>query len=384
MGLISGTSADGIDAAIVEIEKSPASFPPFSLRLLCFITLPIPQEIHSQIISCSESGSTHDICQLNFHLGELFAQATMAVIKKAGLRTKEVELIGSHGQTIQHLPPLTSKIGSTLQIAEPAIIAHKTGITTVADFRVGDMAAFGQGAPLLPLLHYHLFSVPGKNVGVINIGGISNASFLSENVESNSVLAFDTGPGNMIIDSLTQKYFDRPYDKDGQLAAEGETNSSLLNNLMQHPFLVKKPPKSTGREEFGASFTEEIIRQKKLMKISDKDILHTVTEFTARSIASNCWSFFSSNLDQVWICGGGVKNSLLMRLLVKEFSPIPVKSTAVFGVNPDALEAMGFAYLAYRTIEGLPGNLSPVTGAREAMVLGKIVPGKNYTKTLIS
>lgn len=370
VGLMSGTSADGVDAALIEIEESA---PP---KLLCFITLPIPDDLRQRLFACSTSANTVEICQLNFLLGELFAEATLGVIRKTDLNPEQIDLIGSHGQTICHLPPQQGIIGSTLQIAEPSVIAQKTGICTVADFRGADMAVGGQGAPLLPILHHRLFSVPDKNIGVVNIGGISNITYLPGSMNENEVMAFDTGPGNMIIDALTQKLFDCPYDKNGSLASQGKTNPTLLYELLQHPYLTRKPPKSTGREEFGIAFTEYLVQRANELKISHPDLLHTATEFTARSVAGNCRSFLPDNIDRLWICGGGVRNSLLMGLLQKVFSPVPVKSSSNCGIDPDALEAMGFAYLAYRTIQGLPGNLPSVTGAKQAVVLGKIVPGK--------
>lgn len=365
VGLISGTSADGIDAALVELEQSS---PP---KLLCFITYPIPDKIRTRIFDCSDSGDTKNICELNFELGELFAQAAKAVIGKAGIVPEQVDLIGSHGQTIYHLPPKPSSIGSTLQIAEPSVIAHRTGIKTIADFRSADMAAGGQGAPLLPLLHHRLFATSGKNVAVINIGGIANVTYLPGSMKEDEVTAFDTGPGNMVIDALTQKLFNRPFDENGRLAASGKTDKSKLAELMGHPYLVKNPPKSTGREEFGAVYTENLLANKQ--NITDMDLLHTVTEFTAVSIVQACRSYLPGGIVMVWVCGGGAQNNLLMGLLEQEFSPAPVKSSIEFGVDPDALEAMGFAYLAYRTYHNLPGNLPSVTGAKKAVVLGKVV-----------
>jgi anhydro-N-acetylmuramic acid kinase len=353
-----------VDAVLVELEQSS---PP---KLLCFITYPIPDQIRTHIFDCSETGDTKDICELNFQLGELFAQAAIAVIQKAGLSPEQVDLIGSHGQTVRHLPPKSASTGSTLQIAEPSVIAHRTGIKTIADFRVADMAVGGQGAPLLPLLHHRLFAMAGKNVAVINIGGIANVTYLPASMKEDEVSAFDTGPGNMVIDNLTRKLFNRPYDENGHLAAGGKTDKSKLDELMGHPYLTICPPKSTGREEFGAVFTEGLLANKQ--NIPDMDLLHTVTEFTASSIAQGCRSYLPGGLDMVWICGGGAQNNLLMGLLEKEFSPAPVKSSIEFGVDPDALEAMGFAYLAYRTYHNLPGNLPSVTGAKEAVVLGKV------------
>ena len=366
VGLISGTSADGVDAALVEIEQSS---PP---KLLCFITFPIPEKIRTRIFDCSDTGDTHNICELNFELGELFSQAALAVIGKAGIKPEQVDLIGSHGQTVRHLPPKPGQTGSTLQIAEPSVIAHKTGIKTIADFRTADMAAGGQGAPLLPLLHHRLFATPAQNVAVINIGGIANVTYLPGSMNEDEVAAFDTGPGNMVIDYLTRKLFNRPYDENGRLAASGKTDKKLFDELMGHPYLGKHPPKSTGREEFGGLFTEALLANKQ--NIPDIDLLHTVTEFTAHSIAQSCRSYLPGGLDMVWICGGGAQNNLLMELLGGEFSPAPVKSSIEYGVDPDALEAMGFAYLAYRTNHNLPGNLPSVTGANKAVVLGKVVP----------
>lgn len=371
VGLMSGTSVDGVDAALIEIEE-PA--PP---KLLCFTTLSIPDDLRSRLFACFVSANAAEICRLNFLLGELFAEAVLDVIRKAGLKPEQVGLIGSHGQTIYHIPPHQGRSGSTLQIAEPSVIAQKTGISTVADFRGADMAVGGQGAPLLPILHHRLFAVPDKNVGVVNIGGISNITYLPGSMKENEVMAFDTGPGNMVIDALAQKLFDSPYDKNGELASRGKTNSFLLEELLQHPYLIRKPPKSTGREEFGIAFTENMVQRANELKLSHSDLLHTATEFTARSIAENCLSFLPDKIDQLWVCGGGVRNCVLMKLLQKAFAPVPVKSSNQCGVDPDALEAMGFAYLAYRTVRGLPGNLPSVTGATNAVVLGKIIPGRN-------
>ncbi len=380
IGLISGTSLDGIDAALIEVEGR-------SLQLLKFETYPYPAPLGRQLLAVSApgGGSTEEICRLNVLLGELFAQAALKLIAKAKLKPNHIQLIGSHGQTIQHLPSPVEQLGyqlrCTLQLGEAAVIAQRTGITTVADFRPADLAAGGQGAPLLPLLHYRLFQGQ-ENLIVQNIGGISNLTYIPAQGKLKDVIAFDTGPGNMLLDGLMQ-YYSRgrqSYDHNGIQAAKGKLCQPLLDELLQHPYLGKAPPKTCGREEFGNPLLKQIIKQGKKYKLSAEDVLHSATAFSAQTIlqAYRDFIFPRAAVKKVLVCGGG-RHNLAVMFFLQGGLDIPIVPVDDYGVCGDALEAMGFALLAYETICGRSGNLPAATGAQQAVTLGKIVWGKNYS-----
>jgi len=371
VGLMSGTSADGIDAALVEIRGYGLDT---RIKLIKFITYPFPEDVRKRIFGIFSPTicSVDDICQMNFILGELFAQAALEVIKQARLNTSEVDLIGSHGQTISHLP----NSGATLQIGEPAVIAYRTGIVTIGDFRVADMAAGGQGAPLVPYVDFLLLRDEVKSRAIQNIGGISNVTVLPAGGNLEDVLAFDTGPGNMIIDEVVRLVTNgqRNYDPDGQMASEGKSDGNILQKLLSHPFIHRQPSKTTGREEFGAKFAQKLFDEARKNGIRDTDLLATVTAYTAESIYMNYSLFILPEYDvtEVLVCGGGLRNLTLMKLLREKFSPIPVKSVEDYGIMSDAKEAIAFAVLANETIHGNPGNVPSATGAERAVVLGKL------------
>ena len=391
IGLISGTSVDGIDAVIVDISEEMSNNDMVHLEVLGFAMYPYPDGVRERILAISVPGhgSVEQICHLNAYLGELFARAAVQIAAETGISLQDIEVIGSHGQTIQHLPRPTNEyditVNSTLQIGEASIIAERTGITTVADFRPRDLAAGGQGAPFAPYAHYLLFRHPTKQRMITNIGGISNLTYIPAGASAEQVIAFDTGPGNMILDQLVTQFTGgaMTYDHDGKLAAQGQCQRDLLSWMMTHPYLERKPPKSTGREEFGEPYVSRLYEQSRALGISENDLLATATVFTAETIVHSYAAFLPSekwtqkNLDLIF-CGGGVKNQTLMTLLQQRFAPIPISTVEQLQISSDALEAITFALLARATMLGRPSNLPSVTGARRPVVLGKIVPGSRF------
>ena len=376
-GLMSGTSADGVDCAIVDIG-------PHAVDVLAFHTFPYPRSVRAGILALSSgrAASLQDVCHLNVVVGELFASAVTTLSARSGIALASLDLIGSHGQTVCHVPRgrrfRGRRLGSTLQIGEPSVIAERTGVTTVADFRPRDMAAGGQGAPLVPYADYVLFRDPRKGRAVQNIGGIANVTYLPAGCGLGDVLAFDTGPGNMVMDRLTSLATAgrSQYDAGGRLAARGAVNERLLAELMAHPFLRRRPPKSTGREEFGHHFSDAVYKRAGKEGVRPLDILATATAFTARSIALAYRRHLPGGVDEVIVCGGGARNGTLVGMLREELRPALVKFTDDFGINADAKEAVSFAILARETLRGVANNVPLATGAANGVVLGKIVPGR--------
>ncbi len=369
VGLMSGTSADGIDAALVEVEGAG---PGTRVQLLAFQTLGMPDELRRGVFSLfGVSASLDELCQLNFALGDAFGQAALEVIAAAGLAPAEVDLIGSHGQTVRHLPKGTP--ASTLQIGEPAVIAQRTGIPTIADFRTADMALGGQGAPLVPLVDALLFSHGLRGRAMLNIGGIANTTILPAGGEAEQAWAFDLGPGNALIDGAAAHFSQgrERCDRDGQGAAAGQVKEMVLAELMAHPFLQLPPPKSTGREQFGAALLGELFANHRL---EPADWLATLTAFTARSIADGLARFALNRtaVDEVWVSGGGAHNPVLMAQLREALPGLRVGGLDELGISVDAKEAVAFAVLANETLMGRPGNLPAATGASRPAVLGKI------------
>lgn len=381
IGLISGTSTDGVDAALVEIAGRGLDS---RLRLLRFATYPYPRELRAQLVRLTHDGRVEDLSRLNAYVGELFARAAIRIAKEAGLPLSQIDLIGSHGQTICHQPvPFKMggmKIRSTLQIGEPSIIAERTGITTVADFRPRDMAAGGEGAPLTPYLHYILFHNPNRPRLVVNIGGISNVTYLPCDAGLENILAFDVGPGNMLMDGIVQHRTNgrRAMDRGGAMARRGRIHERLLSELLRHPFLHHSPPKTTGRELFGQAMIERVVRRAKVLRLNQWDLMATVTTFTARSIsrAYEKFIFQKGGVEEVIVGGGGTRNPTLMQFLQEAFGPIPVYTFEKFDLDSRALEAMAFALFAYGTIQSEPNNVPSATGAERPVVMGKIVPGR--------
>ena len=381
IGLMSGTSLDGVDAALVRLRGHGTAT---RVELVAFATFPYPPAVRRLVARVSDAGTgTVDlVCRANVLLGELFAEAAVGVAGRAGVPMRRVALIGSHGQTIHHLPAPARlagrRVAATLQVGEPSIIAERTGVTTVADFRPRDMACGGQGAPLVPYVDYLLFRHRSRGRVLLNIGGIANVTCLPPACRPEQVVAFDTGPGNMLLDALTRRLTNgrRSYDRDGAMAARGTVSEPLLSWLMRHRYLRRPPPKSTGRELFGEPFVGRLLAR--AVALSAEDTLATAAAFTAESIADAVRRFLRplGPVDEVIASGGGCHNPAVMARLAEAVAPVPVLASDGFGIGVDAKEAVAFAVLAHETVAGRPGNLPSATGAGRAAILGKIVPGR--------
>ena len=379
LGLMSGTSADGIDVALVHISGPPAAP---RARLVNFAAFPYPPAVRGTVLRLANGAatSTREISQLNFRLGELFADAALRACHNFHVLPRRISLIGSHGQTVYHQgapsPFLGARVSSTLQLAEPALIAERTGITTIADFRPADIAAGGQGAPLVPFVDYLLYRHPRRGRVALNIGGIANLTVLPAAAQPKNVFAFDTGPGNMIIDALAA-HFTRGrlrYDRDAQLARRGHLLPKLLTELLAHRFFRMAPPKTAGREEFGALYVGRLIATAKRRRIRPADLIHTVTAFTSVSIARAFKNFIfpRARVNDLIISGGGARNPLLVAYLVALLPSLKIISADEFGVPGDAKEAFAFAVLAYEAWHQHANNLPSATGAHHPAVMGKI------------
>jgi anhydro-N-acetylmuramic acid kinase len=375
IGLMSGTSADGVNVAIIDIHKNKAD-------ILAFDTYAYSPFLRRRILDLGEQKPcpAADISDLNVLIGEVFTDAVVKLCKKSRISLRTIDLIGSHGQTIYHNPSGRQLDGrlirSTFQIGEPSIIAQRTGITTVADFRPADMAAGGEGAPLVPFADYFLFKNKKRSRAVQNIGGIANVTYLPADCRLEDIIAFDTGPGNMIIDRLAYiiSKGKLKYDKDGLIASKGRINTTILNQLLRHPYFIRKPPKSTGREEFGKIFCDKLFRKAENKSLSFPDMLATATAFTAVSIARAYKQFLPVIPDEVILCGGGAHNKTLVKLLQQNLPGATILRSDNFGISCDAREAVAFAILAYATIRGLTNNVPSATGAAKKLILGKIIP----------
>ena len=377
IGLMSGTSLDGVDTVLVKIENSGTKT---KINQLGFITHPFPLGLKKRILenSAINSGNVTDICKLNFLIPLVYVDAVKSLCKKFKFPLNKIDLIGSHGQTIHHLPSKEKfygyKFGSTLQIADPMVIAKLTGITTIGDFRTGDIALGGEGAPLVPYFDYLLFHSKNINRALLNIGGISNITVLNKNFDSSKVLAFDTGPGNMMIDITAKKFFNKEFDKNGLIASSGEINEKLILALIKKDnFIEKKIPKSTGREYYGKEFLSALF--KKFNRVSKEDWIATVTTFTAYGVFRNYEKFVKSEteIEELFVSGGGSHNKFLMKSLKNFFGKnVEVKKVEALGVSSDSKEAICFAVLANETVSGNPSNIPRVTGASKPTILGKI------------
>jgi anhydro-N-acetylmuramic acid kinase len=370
IGLMSGTSADSIDAVLIALGCS-------RFEILLTHSIKISADMREQIYSLAIPGSDeiHRLSKLDKSLGLLFSQAANELLTLSKLANTDITAIGSHGQTIRHHPPspIIKKYGGySLQVGDPNIIAEKTGITTVANFRGRDMALGGQGAPLVPGFHKAFFEKTGSVRAIVNIGGISNITLLPGDGLSKSVLGYDTGPGNGLMDKWTKINIGKNYDKGGAWAAQGVTIKALLSNLMDTPYLFISPPKSTGPELFNIDWLKSLLEQ--FPKYRPVDIQATLLEFTAQTI-SQALSLCSCNINEVFICGGGAYNIVLINRLRELLAPVIVENTSILGIAPEWVEASAFAWLAKQTIEGLSGNMPAVTGAEKSAVLGAI-----YTK----
>ena len=376
---MSGTSVDGIDAVVVELSGTG---PELRATLVAHVYRNFKPVFRHRVLAAALHGTVAEICELNFILGEEFAGAALAVIRRARLKPTQIAAIGSHGQTVHHLP--NAKTPSTLQIGEPCVIAERTGITTVADFRVRDMAAGGQGAPLVPFADWVLFTDKVRPRIVQNIGGIGNLTYLPPRAKLAEVIAFDTGPGNMVIDAAVAALSKGKltYDRDGRWAGGGKTSEKLLAHCLNHPFLRRTPPKTTGREEFGEKFLKRFLAKARQLRLPAADIVCTATDFTAASIADAYHRFILPRLSanqfraiQIILGGGGVKNTTLIQMIQDRTGFGTVCGHEDFGIDSSAKEPMAFAILAHETLNHRPGNVPSATGAMRPVVLGKIVFG---------
>ncbi|HOB16716.1 MAG TPA: anhydro-N-acetylmuramic acid kinase [Defluviitoga sp.] len=380
VGLMSGTSVDGIDVALIDISEKCAE--ELNVKVVNFINKPYNNEIREKILECCDpkTSSVDKICRVNFELGELFASSVKEVVSLSSLKLQDIQLIGSHGQTVYH--DVENDFISSLQIGEAAVIAQRTGITTVSNFRARDIAAGGQGAPLVPYVDYILFKSPEFSRVLQNIGGIGNYTYIPKNAKLDEIQGTDTGPGNMLIDGVVQILTngEKTFDKDGEIAKKGTVSIELLNELKKHPFILKEAPKTTGREVFGLNYAKEIVNKAKALKLKDEDIVATVTNFTAFTIVDAYCRFIGNKIDQIIISGGGAYNpslvetikSYVKNLLGNDISVMPLER---LGYSSDAKEAVAFAVLAYQTYKGRYNNVPQITGAKSYVTLGDITPG---------
>lgn len=352
IGLISGTSADGIDAAIVD-------FSGLEPKLVGTFFQEYTPEIREEVFAIYKPGTDeiNRMGELDVKLGKAFASAVIALLKKEDISASAIKAIGSHGQTIRHHPNRQF----TFQIGDPNVIAAETGIMTIADFRRRDIAFGGQGAPLVPAFHQAIFSAKNINRVVANIGGIANVTLLPSDGE---ICGFDTGPGNGLLDMWIQKHLQKNYDKNGEWAAQGKVNQKLLEAMMSDSYFKLSAPKSTGREYFNLEWLEKF----SVDSISSVDVQATLVELTAKTLVDA----LPHSTKELFICGGGAHNDFLMSRIHANAKNISVDSTEKLGVHPDWVEAMAFAWLAKQTLEGKPGNIPKVTGARNATILGAI------------
>ena len=377
IGLMSGTSLDGVDAALVSIDGTGAEDVRWGVEHWC--TLPYGEDRRTAIHDGIVAGSAEALCTLHAEIGEWFADAAARVCEEAGVPLASVDLIGSHGQTVWHRPPEEGRRGATLQLGDPATIAERTGCPVVSDFRTRDVAAGGHGAPLVPWVDRFLFARPGEARALQNIGGIGNVSWVPPRDSVEPVFAFDTGPGNALMDAAVALATDGrlTYDRDGGLAAAGEVDEALLEELLAHPFFAQAPPKSTGRESFGRPFVERLVQAVEPEGDRDwLDLIATLTELTARSIAGAYARWIvPRGVAEVVLTGGGARNPTLVRRITELLAPLPVRAGDALGVAPEAKEALAFALLAWAHVRGIPANAPAATGAEGPRILGSYTPG---------
>ena len=361
IGLMSGTSLDGIDAALVEFHNN-ANLPK-SPALRYFAHFPLPKTWRKRLAQLNNHPQIHlqELAELQLHLGKAFSDAAQKLMQQAQVSPHDICVIGSHGQTLFHAPNLAPPLGMSLQIGHPAIIAKDTGIPVAADFRIDDMALGGQGAPLAPAFHQILFAdlIPvWSSIAVINIGGISNLTLLDSHQK---ILGYDLGPGNGLMDEVCQHFFHCDYDKNGQIAAAGQVDQSLLQQLKQHPFFQQKPPKSTGKETFNFQWL-----QKFPLPSDPKDLMATLNQLTADLIID---ALKTHQAKIAYLCGGGALNTTLMQN-IQQGSSLPIYSTQALNIDPMAIEAMLCAWLGLQRLQQNPIDLSQITGSSRPTILG--------------
>lgn len=377
IGVLSGTSVDAVDVVLTNIKGNGINT---LIQVIDYQSFSIPEKIKDYVLKCSRKNENdvEHICMLNFLIGKLFANSINKFLKSRKIPNNTIDLIGSHGQTIYHIPYVKNLFGiktkSTLQIGDPSVIANLTGIVTVGDFRTADVAVGGDGAPLVPYLDYVLFNHEKKSRVLVNIGGIANLTFLKRNGNIDDVIAFDTGPGNMMIDGLCKKFFGIKFDKDSKIALNGNVDKNLFEYICKEDIYFKsKPPKSTGREYYGKLFQDKIIKNSGKKK--KEDVIRTVTEYTAYSIYYNILHFVKcSEISEILISGGGAENTVIMNSLKTYFNNSEVKKLEYKGINTDNKEAVLFAVLANETISMNYNNVPSATGSKKKVLLGKICP----------
>ena len=385
IGLMSGTSLDGVDAALVEITGSGEGT---RIQLKHFVSVPFSNDVQAELLRVASQAPVpaQVISHLNFLLATLYTEAITQLCQEAGVSLSQVDLIGSHGQTIFHqsepAPFCGRMVASTLQIGEGSLLAENTGVTTISDFRPRDMAAGGKGAPLIPYVDYLLFRDQQVGRVLLNVGGIANVTSLPASARIEQVKAFDTGPGNMVIDALVRQFTNqaKTYDANGLIGAAGRVIEPLLETLLAHPFFSAPPPKTAGREQFGDEFVRQMLEPS--TTASFEDLVCTATELTARSVASAVTRFIlvETTVQQLVVSGGGARNAFLMQRLQSNLPDIKVLTSDDLGVPTAAKEAIGFAILANETLHLHAGNVPTATGAHHPVVLGKVAYGDNYKR----
>ncbi|MCL2659604.1 MAG: anhydro-N-acetylmuramic acid kinase [Acidobacteriaceae bacterium] len=385
-GVMSGTSADGVDVALCRIIASrDGSNGSLRVKLIGHAGFPYPKALRKAVLDAMDAKamSVADLSRLNWRLGEVYADAVEATVKQFGAK---VDLIGCHGQTIYHQAAASRYLGAdvccTWQIGEASVIAERLRAPVVSDFRPADMAAGGEGAPLVPMLDFVMFRSAKVNRVLQNLGGIGNLTVLAAGASEDSVIAFDTGPANMVIDVCMMHLFGRSYDRDGAVARRGHVLDAVVERILREPYFATAPPKSCGREEFGERFTTRFLAQCRKAKAGDADVIATATALTARSIVEAYSRFAVKRLKRgvptdYIVAGGGAKNSTLMRMLREGLEPLgaKVKLMEEFGLPAEAKEAVAFALLAWLTWHGRAGNIPSATGAKRAVVVGKLTRG---------
>ncbi len=385
LGIMSGTSLDGLDMCWCEVSGDPLSGALEGAEIKAFDTVPLPAELRALILQQMqpEQSDVTQLCDLNFSWARYVAQAITEFLARHQHSLSDIDLLGSHGQTLFHLPPShaaegSQGLGSTLQLGDGGVLAALTGVTTVTQFRTADMALGGQGAPLVPYLDQLLFRSAQEPRILLNIGGMANLSYIPC---QGDIVAFDTGPGNVLLDAAAELLTGEPHDWGGKLALQGQVHPALLQEVLAHPFFQQAPPRSTGREVFGAAYAQERVSAWLHQGLSTPDILATLTAVTTTSIVEACQRFLPVEAWQgvaLYISGGGVHNQALHRGLQAGLPGVKIDSLAALDGHPDAKEAQAFAVLAVACLWGVPANVPTVTGAQGPVVLGQIAPGHNW------
>lgn len=371
IGLMSGTSLDGIDLVLCEVD---GSFTNTTIKVIAHQSYELESALVAKIQDAIQlKSNARDLCSLNFELAYAFSKAIHQFIQSRNLKSSDIDFIASHGQTIYHIPFKTeSHIPSTLQLGSGSVIAQLTGITTVSNFRVADMAVGGQGAPLVPYAEYVLFSQKHRTIAMHNLGGISNLTILPKGQDITKVVAFDTGPANMMIDYAMKKLFHESFDQDGKHAKKGKLIQPLYQSLMKHPYLKLSYPKSTGRELFGDEYTKSLLEQYHLE--SKDDLIHTLTMFTVDSIVHAYQTLIKEPIDEIIVSGGGAYNSFILENIQKKLYPIKISRLEEYGMDSKVKEALAFVILGNETLNGHFNHILSATGAKKLTILGDISP----------